>query len=45
MQLPFWHTISLGERLPSHLDNKLSQPHFLGFFSPQQYIILKKTQY
>ena len=28
MQLPFWHTISLGTRLPSHLDNGHSQPLF-----------------
>ena len=35
MQLPFWHTIDLGVRLPSHLDNGLSQPHFQTFFSPQ----------
>ena len=36
MQLPFWQKISLGARLPSHLDNGLSHPHFQGFFSPQQ---------
>ena len=35
MQLPFWHKISLGARLISHLHNGLSQPHFRGFFSPQ----------
>ena len=35
MQLPFWHKISLGARLLSHLHNGLSQPHFQGFFPPQ----------
>ena len=27
------------------MDNGLCQPHFQDFFSPQQYLILEKTQH